>query len=79
MNTMGLGLFRAAALSLFAPPSQAQINQQIAHGGGSTGARDSVTKDNQKSRSMQMIGARVSQRNVLDKAGVTKINSAKKR
>lgn len=68
-------------VQLFRPsagPTQGQLNQQIAQGGGSENARDRMVKDERRNRSMKMTGNRVAQSQMLDKAGVTKPAAAKR-
>jgi hypothetical protein len=60
-------------------PSQAQVNQQVSQGAGSSFARDSVTRKSHRQNALNMIGARVGTKRVLDKAGVTKVAAPKKR
>jgi hypothetical protein len=76
---MNLGFGSLA--SIFRPtgaPSQQQLNQQVAIGGGAETARDKLVRDVQRSRALKLTGAKVGERKVLDKAGVTKPAAAKR-
>ncbi len=57
--------------------TQAQT-QAVAHAGGNEFARDCVVRNSHRAKSMRLVGARVGQKKVLDKAGVTKPTAAKK-
>jgi len=76
---MGTGLRALTALfRSSATPSQAEQDKQLATGGGSDVARDKLVRDDGRARSMQAVGARVSTKKVLDKAGVIKTKKSKK-
>lgn len=58
--------------------SQSQVNQQIAVGGGNEVVRDRMVRDERHNRSLRLTGSRIAQRQMLDKAGVTKPAGAKR-
>ncbi len=75
--TFGTGL--AAMFRLGS--SQQQVNQQVAVTGGAaaTQTQDQLVKDKHRAQSLRLVGNKVGERRVLDKAGVTKVCAAKKR
>ena len=75
---IGFGFNPAAIMKAIKGPSQAQVNQQAATGAGSTSARDSVAKSDQRKKAMHAVGAKVGERKVLDLAGITKPAAAKR-
>lgn len=77
---IGLGLNPAAFSRATTGPTQAQVSGQVQSGGGSTTARDKLSKSENRRRAMQAVGLGVvGTRRVLDRAGVTKVAGAKKR
>ena len=77
---VGLAFNPAAFATVGSAPSQAKINQQVAMTGASAAynAQDRLVKDSHRSASLKLVGSRVGQKKVLDKAGVTKPSSVKK-
>ncbi len=78
---MGFAAGFANIVSLFRPttaPSQEQVNQQAAVGGGSDSSRDKLVKDDRRSRSLKVTGQKVLQKQMLDRCGVTKPAAAKR-
>jgi hypothetical protein len=77
---VGIG---AKIIQLFRPAGgdQQVANQNAAmHGAASNfHAQDKVVKDRQAADRARIVGGKVATRNVLDKAGVTKVAASKKR
>ena len=77
---MNVGLaFNPAAFAMSSMTNNtAKATQAAAIAGGTEFARDKMVKSSQRRRSMNLVGAKVSQKRVLDKAGVTKPAAAKR-
>ncbi len=75
---MNLGFGSIAALFRPTGPTQAQVNQQIALGGGNEVVRDKMVRDERRSRAMHLTGKERAKKVMLDKAGVTKPAGAKR-
>ena len=75
---LNLALNPLAALRAMVQPSSEKVAQQAVLAGASN-VRDKLVRETHQKKSMQLVTGRVTQRNVLDKAGVTKISAAKKR
>jgi hypothetical protein len=77
---VGLGFNPMAfARAINSPAQNAQAQAQaVAQAGGNEFARDTMIKDTNRAAAMKATGAKVSQKKVLDKAGVTKPTAAKK-
>ena len=77
---MNVGMsFNPALFALGKQPSSSQINAQAAVTGGVQSARDSVVRESRQAKAMKLVGNQVGLKKVLDKAGITKVASAKKR
>lgn len=78
---VGFGLNLGALVRGFTGADQGKINQQAAMTGAAANlqGQDRIVKTAQRERSMRLVGNGVGQRNVLDKAGVTKVAASKKR
>ena len=78
--SLSLG-FNLANVFKVGGPTQQQVNQQAAITGGAAAVQtqDRMIKDKHRSESLRLVGHKVGERRVLDKAGITKVASAKKR
>ena len=75
---IGLGLNFAGLKQLFTGPTQAQVNQQVSSGAGSSTARSDQYKAKNEKDLRRTLGLVAAQKKVLDRAGATKAPAAKK-
>lgn len=54
-------------------PTQRDIDQQIAQGGGTDTARDTVARKDRRRRAMRLVGHRIAMKRLEDDSGVGRV------
>lgn len=60
-------------------PSETQLRQQAAQGGGLDITKDNMARDDRKRRAMRMVGNRIAMKQVREDSGVGRVNATKKK
>ncbi len=60
-------------------PTEAQIRQQAAQGGGTDPAKDNVAREDRRRRAMRLVGRQVAMKRVREDSGVGRVNAPSKK
>ncbi len=58
-------------------PSERELHEQAAHGGGLDGVRDAVSKDDKRRRALRAVGGQLAQRRIQAELGMGRVAATK--